>query len=123
MILDPSPCVVPVLYHETSGTVKHSNNIALKIMEIHVLRTVEVHHGRPTLGVVVEMHVVAALLQVGEQRPVVGIVRSRAVDHLLRPHAVVPVLELNGGAAPLHLPQLTPCLPYTIPAEGGKRDS
>lgn len=54
-----APCIVFVFYHEASGAVNDSYNVALKVVDVAVQRAVEVYHCRPALRIVEEVQRIA----------------------------------------------------------------
>ena len=77
-----------------------------KFKNVAVLRAVEVHHGRPVLGIVEEMQIVVALGQMDNVLAVQGVVGHRAA-HRLTDAQTIRIVEESGGSARLgHLLEL-----------------
>ena len=72
----------------------------MQIYNVAVLRAVEVHHGRPVLGVVEEMQIVAALGQMDNVLAVQGVVGHRAA-YRFSDAQPVRIVEEGGGSAGL----------------------
>ena len=98
-----SPRIVLVFYHKVVAAVNQADDISLQIVQVHVVRPVEIHHRRAALRVVVEVHFIRALLQVHEQFPVQRIRGFRAIDNFAHAQAVRVVLVLHRRAALAHL--------------------
>ena len=89
-------------------------------MDVAVQCAVELHHRRSALRIVEEVHLVASPGQMRDQLAVQRVLcrcyLAAARHLLLRPQAVVVVLELHGHAALAHLLELAALLPGVRPS-------
>ena len=80
-----APRIVSILYHFVAVAVNDSDNIALEIMNVSILRAVELHHSGVVLGVIPEVERSAAaghMNNILSMENIIGCRRSTAYRHL-----------------------------------------
>ena len=55
-----------VFYHLRTVSVNHGHDVALQVVDVEVVRTIEAHHGRLVLRVIEEVQIIAALRHVDD---------------------------------------------------------
>ena len=107
---------VGIYYYLGTSAVNQAQYVALQIYNVAVLRAVEVHHGRPVLGVVEEMQIVATLGQMDNVLAVQGVVVRHRTAYRLSDAQAIRIVEEGGGGARLgHLLELASLLPRLRP--------
>ena len=112
---DFAPGIVDIFYHFSAGAVNQTDNIALEIMNVSILRAIELHNSEAVLGVVPEMEGVAALGHVHDVLAMQNVVGDRSIHRFPHPQALSVVNEGRGGTALAHLLELAAVLPGVGP--------
>ena len=118
---DFAPGIVDIFYHFSAGAVNDSDNIALEVMNVSILRPVELYNGGAVLGVVPEVEGVAALGHVHDVLAMQNVVGDRSIHRFPHAQALGVVDKAGGGAALAHLLELAAVLPGVGPGAVGER--
>ena len=115
-----TPRIVSIFYHFGAGAVNQTDNIALEVMNVNILRPVELHNSGAVLGVIPEVEGVAALGHVHDVLAMQNVVGNHAVDRFPYPQTLCIVDEGSCGSALAHLLELAAILPGVGPGAVGQ---
>ena len=115
----PTPTVVGIFYYRIVAPVNEPDHVVLTVANVVVIRAVVVHGDHIPVRVVAEQQLVVARYLRDQHRPMVAVLRRRAVDRLLRPESVL-VVGVGGRGRTVRRARQPPPLPcHRVAAVGG----